>query len=73
MKICKTKFRTLIVLIITLAPLTACSSDSEILNNQPVNPTARTAALLPETFHKLKETPCFTPTSFLSPTKTSFL
>ena len=31
------------------------------------------AALLPETFHKLKETPCFTPTSFLSPTKTSFL
>ena len=33
-------FRTLTVLIITLAALTACSSDSEILNNQPVNPTA---------------------------------
>lgn len=41
MKICKTKFRTLTVLIITLAALTACSSDSEILNNQPVNPTAQ--------------------------------
>jgi len=39
MKICKTKLRTLTVLIITLAALTACSSDSEILNNQPVNPT----------------------------------
>ena len=39
MKICKTKFRTLTVLIIALAALTACSSDSEILNNQPVNPT----------------------------------
>ena len=33
-------FRTLIVLIIALAALTACSSDNEILNNQPVNPTA---------------------------------
>ena len=33
-------FRTLTVLIITLAALTACSSDNEILNNQPVNPTA---------------------------------
>ena len=32
-------FRTLTVLIITLAALTACSSDNEILNNQPVNPT----------------------------------
>ena len=32
-------FRTLTVLIIALAALTACSSDSEILNNQPVNPT----------------------------------
>ena len=39
MKICKTKFRTLTVLIIALAALTACSSDNEILNNQPVNPT----------------------------------
>ena len=34
-------FRTLTVLIITLAALTACSSDSEVLNDQPVvNPTA---------------------------------
>ena len=40
MKICKTKFRTLTVLIIALAALTACSSDNEILNDQPVNPTA---------------------------------
>lgn len=40
MKICKTKFRTLTVLIITLAALTACSSDDEILSEQPVNPTA---------------------------------
>ena len=32
-------FRTLTVLIIALAALTACSSDNEILNNQPVNPT----------------------------------
>ena len=41
MKICKTKFRTLTVLIITLAALTACSSDNEILNDQPVvSPTA---------------------------------
>ena len=39
MKICKTKFRTLTVLIIALAALTACSSDNEILNDQPVNPT----------------------------------
>ena len=40
MKICKTKFRTLAVLIITLAALTACSGDSEVLNDQPiVNPT----------------------------------
>ena len=30
----------LTVLIITLAALTACSSDNEILNDQPVNPTA---------------------------------
>ena len=35
-------FRTLIVLIIALAALTACSSDNEILNNQPVNPTEQT-------------------------------
>ena len=41
MKICKTKFRTLTVLIITLAALTACSSDNEVLNEQPVvSPTA---------------------------------
>ena len=41
MKICKTKFRTLTVLIIALAALTACSSDNEVLNNQPiVSPTA---------------------------------
>ena len=41
MKICKTKFRTLTVLIIALAALTACSSDNEVLNDQPiVNPTA---------------------------------
>ena len=33
-------FRTLTVLIITLAALTACSSDNEVLNDQPVNPTA---------------------------------
>ena len=39
MKICKTKFRTLTVLIIALAALTACSSDNEILNDQPANPT----------------------------------
>ena len=32
-------FRTLTVLIIALAALTACSSDNEILNNQPANPT----------------------------------
>ena len=32
-------FRTLTVLIITLAALTACSSDNEVLNDQPVNPT----------------------------------
>jgi hypothetical protein len=32
-------FRTLTVLIIALAALTACSSDNEVLNNQPVNPT----------------------------------
>ena len=30
----------LTVLIITLAALTACSSDNEVLNDQPVNPTA---------------------------------
>ena len=41
MKICKTKFRTLTVLIIALAALTACSSDNEVLNDQPiVNPMA---------------------------------
>ena len=34
-------FRTLTVLIIALAALTACSSDNEVLNDQPiVNPTA---------------------------------
>ena len=32
-------FRTLTVLIIALAALSACSSDNEVLNNQPVNPT----------------------------------